>query len=187
MAARLVMIGFGVAATAAAGQYGLWQPPALQGLKRVEDGVSDVGPLGTSQRLVPMDLRVPTGFEGVYEFQRERRWDTPETMYMRVSGGMAAVFPRSVYIEAGGGLIPEIPAGTTFLIGTGEGGWVATPGRWSASPLAVDLRYTPERETTAAPRPDPEAKPAEPPTIWTSESYRRARTQSLLESTISRP
>jgi hypothetical protein len=186
MAARIAILGLGIAATAAAGQYGLWQPPSLQGLKRVEEGVSDVGPLGASQRLVPMDLRVPTGFEGVYEFQRERRWDKPETMYMRVSGGMAAVFPRSVYVEAGGGLIPEIPAGTVFLIGTGEGAWMPTPGRWSTSPLAVDLRYTPEMETVAAP-PRQEEAATEPPTIWTSESFRRARTQTLLESTIARP
>lgn len=71
----------------------------------VDQGVADVSPLQTSLRVAPIDLRHPSDFERVYE--------TGDGRYMRVSGGLRAVFPISVYDPYG----PEIPPDTRFIIG----------------------------------------------------------------------
>jgi hypothetical protein len=165
-------------------QYGLWPDPVLPGLTRVEEGVADVGPLSMSQRLVPVDLRTPTGFQGVYQFQRAVPFGKAETMYARASGGLWATFPRSVYVAAPGGLAPEIPAGTVFMIGRPPE--YAAPRRGpSGLPTAVDMSVQWQVEP---PRPGPPvvraAAPSEPLTIWNSDRLRQQRLGRLMESLI---
>ncbi len=173
----------------AAAQHGLWPEPTLSGLRRVESGVADAGPLSTSQRVLPVDLRAPTGFEGVYEFDRAGPWGTTETMFMRTSGGLSAVFPRSVYVPAPGGLVPEIPAGTVFVIGSPWASWGADRGRRGAprSPLAVDMSV--RQAPTPAPLVHPPAASAayERRTIWNNETFRRQRVEQLLEPLAAPP
>ncbi len=83
-------------------------------LKPVEAGVADRGPLSSSGRVVPADLRLPIGFDRVYKLESASRRRPLGDMFARQSGGVTAVFPRSQYSEAGGA---EIPAGTTYYIG----------------------------------------------------------------------
>lgn len=184
--AALGLAGVAVCAGGAWAQRGIWPEPVLPGLRRVDAGVADVGPLGTSQRQMPVDLRVPTGFEGVYAFERPGPLGKPETMYMRANGSLAAVFPRSVYVASPGGLVPAIPAGTVFIIGSP----LADPRAFGAkrgrpvSPLAVDQRVPREDET---PRPPPAARSArasESLSIWNSERVRRQRVGELLGSLV---
>jgi len=88
--------------------------PGQEPLKPVEAGVADVGPLSESLRAV--DVRVelgnPTGFGRVYEVPGR------PGQYMRIDGGLWAVFPQSVYVrDRKGNEVPEIPPGTEFYIG----------------------------------------------------------------------
>lgn len=86
-------------------------------LKPVEQGRGDTGPLATSSRVAPADLRLPLGFEKVYRLDSGGS-RTPADLFARRSGGVTAVFKRSQYSQAGNGaLVAEIPAGTTFYLG----------------------------------------------------------------------
>lgn len=111
----------------------------------VEQNVGDVGPLSRSARLMPTDLRVPLGFDRVYRMPGSERgiasFGRAEEKFVRFSGGLAAVFPRSEYVETPIGALATIPAGTTFYIG-GMNNAALNPGRGFAeradvSPLAV--------------------------------------------------
>ncbi len=90
--------------------------------KVVDQGFADRGPLSTSQRAMPVDLRVGTNFDKVYELDGKPKLfgggsDTTD-YYMRMNGALVAVFPRSSYTRAGNGLERvDIPAGTVFSIG----------------------------------------------------------------------
>ncbi len=90
--------------------------------KVVDQGFADRGPLSTSQRAMPVDLRVGTNFDKVYELDGQPKLfgggsDTTD-YYMRMNGALTAVFPRSSYTRAGNGLERvDIPAGTVFSIG----------------------------------------------------------------------
>lgn len=133
----------------------------------VEQGVGDVNPLGQSQRVLPVDLFVPTRFEKVYRLEDViRRGDglSPagtekgQTGFVRFSGGVAAVFPFSTYERTSRGNVATIPAGTVFHLdlrparpGDVQFDDVATPpaynavsGPMSSSPrarsLAADVR-----------------------------------------------
>ena len=101
------------------------------GARVVDQGVADAGELSISQRLVPLDLRLPTSFERVYEFAAPSPLggagggfggagpggrDAP-TLMARSDAGITAVFPRSSYRAVPGGLMAEVPAGTIFHIG----------------------------------------------------------------------
>lgn len=77
----------------------------------VEEGIGDVDSLAADLRVQPRDLRTPLGFERVY------RVPGRDDLYMRVSGGLYAVFPRSEYVPGPGGMWPVIPAGTRFYPG----------------------------------------------------------------------
>ncbi|MCZ6837009.1 MAG: hypothetical protein O7G85_14630 [Planctomycetota bacterium] len=82
----------------------------------VESNVADTGPLSRSLRDLSIDLRMPTGFDKLYHIQGDREY------YMRSSGGLHAVFPRSVYSRSrsrrGNVTRTKIPDGTVFYIGT---------------------------------------------------------------------
>lgn len=151
-------------------------------LKRVEAGTSDINPLATSNRVLPTDLRVPTGFESLYSFQQRDAFGNLQTYYVRSDGGLTAIFPRSQYSEGRNGPTPEVPAGTVWVIG----------------PLKIQqpVRQAPKRSYNAlnfsiddrAPAPNvrppipvaPEA--AASASIWGDERYRQWREGRLLDS-----
>jgi hypothetical protein len=86
-------------------------------MTRVDPGRQDTGPLATSSRVLPMDLRMPTDFEQVYQLQARTGERSRAELFARRSGGITAVFPRSQYMQAGGGILAEVPAGTTYYLG----------------------------------------------------------------------
>lgn len=87
------------------------QDPA-DGPRRVLDpAVEDLGPLSESLRLLDTGLGLPGSFENV---QAVPGYDD---MYMRVAGGLYAVFPRSLYVSTRFGDAPIIPNDTVFYIG----------------------------------------------------------------------
>lgn len=76
----------------------------------VDQGWEDIDPLGRSLFHARPDLRSATGFGDVF--------DLGDGRFARVDGGLVAVFPRSTYGVAEEGLVPTIPPGTVFYIGT---------------------------------------------------------------------
>ncbi len=106
------------ACAAALGQGVQWRD-----LKVVEPGVGDVGPVATGTRLLPTDLRQPSGFERVYRVPGSTRGvyglapsEAGERL-ARVDGAITAVFPRSEYVKTKKGIRPVFPADTIFYIG----------------------------------------------------------------------
>ncbi len=93
----------------------LFLAPAASGtpqdFERVEAGVADVDPLTAGLRQLQLDLRMPTGFEDVY------RVPGRDDLFMRVDGGLYAIFPRSRYDQGRLGPIPVVPDNTIFHIG----------------------------------------------------------------------
>lgn len=83
----------------------------MRDLEPVEQRVADVDPLGTSIRQIETGLRQPFGFEEVYRVPGDDEY------FMRIDGGLYAVFPRSVYTNRRFGELPLIPANTVFSIG----------------------------------------------------------------------
>lgn len=156
-------------------------------LVRLDAGRQDTGPLAWSTRVFPTDLRAPMGFEHVY------RDPSSESSLVRISGGLAATFPRSQYDVSRYGTVPVIPAGTVFRIGLGEStspfvprygneyGFTATEARLFASsslglaPTAVDTRAEVRR-----PQPARAADPSGERSIWDDEFYRTIRVRTLL-------
>lgn len=82
-----------------------------QVLKAVEENVGDLGPLSRSLRTLGADLRQPSNFDRVY------RAPGKHDRFMRINGGLYAVFERSLYAPSKSGLMPLIPGGTVFYIG----------------------------------------------------------------------
>jgi len=179
---------------AAASAQGLKPTTTTSPLKRVEPGITDSNPLAVGTRLIPVDLRAPTNFEGVYQFQRTDRFGNSETFFARTDGGLTAVFPRSQYVDSGGNLLAQVPPGTVWLIGG-----LPKPTDKPAPPrsetyLDLSIRGNisdapePEGSPDAAPAPAPSRPPAlnhrqpEPLSIWNSERYRRQRVGTLLQS-----
>lgn len=80
----------------------------------LDQGINDIGPLGTSLRQVPLDLRVPSGFDRVYELPG---LPGAEPTFARFDGGVAALFSRSDYAATANGPLALIPPGTVFVIG----------------------------------------------------------------------
>lgn len=164
--------------------------------RKVEQGIGDVGPGSTSLRNLQVDLRVPTGFESVYELQRTNPFAPPgqqtTTLYMRADGGVSAVFPRSIYAQGGGGLVPQIPPDTIFYIGALPGAVSGAkrplpgskPGNWMDLSLDTYVREVEETaQTVARPAPPhpPPARSIAPPSMFEDEEFRRYRVGRLLD------
>jgi len=122
--------------------------PIRPELEVVDQGVEDRGGFEKSLRVLPLDMRVPTGFQQVY------RVPGREDLLMRGNGALYAVFPRSVYQRTPIGTIPIAPADVHFSIGM-PGGF-AYPGGYlhhdSAAPdpriaTRVDARVRPKAAT----------------------------------------
>ncbi len=111
---RAILLAFGVLAAPSGHAGARPQAPEPPVLVPQEQGVEDVGPLGATLRVGGDDLRVPTDFEHVY-----RR---PDGGLMRIDGALHAVFRESDYVATRRGLVPVIPAGTTWVIGEPSAG-----------------------------------------------------------------
>lgn len=125
----------GVVACAAA--HGQLAPSTGQQLRPLDPGVADADPLSLSLRDARVDLRRPTGFQHVYQVPGR------DDRYMRISGGIYAVFPQSMYAPTRHGPAPLIPAGTIFFVGPPS--WMQPPALAQASeqppsPLRVQTR-----------------------------------------------
>lgn len=85
------------------------------GLRPVDPTYEDTGPLGVSLRQLRPDLRTPLDFDRVYQIQPAHP-NGPD-QFTRISGAIAAVFPRSQYTTTRNGVRIDVPAGTVFYIG----------------------------------------------------------------------
>jgi hypothetical protein len=168
-----------VSVAAAAAQPWSNVPPRLQ---RVDPGTTDVDPLHLSLREMQIDLRRPTGFDTVYRLDAARSFGRGGTMYMRMDGGVMAVFPQSVYRPSPGGMVPEIPPGTVFHLGELPPELRPQEPVRPRPPGFVDLSLSaaaPPSPPQASPSPLPEALP-EVRSIWNDDEYRRRRVATLL-------
>jgi hypothetical protein len=84
----------------------------VRALKPVDPAVEDTGPLSVSLRDLQVDLRGPVGFEHIYRVPGHE-----DELYMRMDGGLLAVFPQSIYTDTRWGPVPIIPNNTVFYIG----------------------------------------------------------------------
>ncbi len=174
------------------------------GARPIEQGVGDAGPLSAPGRVVPVDLRKPLGFERVYTLGRVDAFKDDE-VFLRVSGGITAVFPRSVYEKTPEGTRPLIPPGTTFYIGELPEEFRPAEEKLPPSRLALNLgvdlsagRAAEEANARAADQQSSKGAP-EPatagerrstagrahadlglPTIWENEEYRGARIGQIM-------
>ena len=78
-------------------------------LRPVEQGIADRGPLDGSMRSIDSGLQMPSGYRQCFE--------RPGGGFMRADGGLVATFDQSIYVQSRNGLLPDIPASTTFVIG----------------------------------------------------------------------
>lgn len=180
--------------------------PDRDELRRVAPGYEDFSPIALSRRVEPVDNRATLFAEDVYEGVRTDRFGSSERIYMRMYGGIVAVFPRSSYTQTVEGVVADIPPGTVFHLGTPEEAMgERVEGRAAIRPGQVDLRQDlsagraagGERvafSTSGARGPEmagwgqgageagggegPEA--SEPVSIFNSERYRQQRMASLL-------
>ncbi len=148
-----------------------------ESLVRIDPTVGDVGPLGVSMRLLPIDLLRPSSFEEVYQVPNR------PNLFMRIHGGVAAVFPRSVYTTTPWGMRADLPPGTTFHIGSivPEDVVGRVPTTFSAAPrldLSLDRRADARPVPRGADSTGSEAASVEA-SIWTNEAYRRHRLEVL--------
>jgi hypothetical protein len=164
----------------------LLAPGAMgQELERIEDGTSDVNPLDASSRIVPIDLRQSNDFTSIFEIHGQG-----EPKFVRFAGGLAAVFPRSVYLPTTEGVLPDVPPDTTFYIGglpedlSTESGaaYVRT------NPYYVDYRRAGRvsmrvDERARAPEVDfsgTATRPVPYASVWEGDEHRRRRVSQLL-------
>ncbi|MFT5424430.1 MAG: hypothetical protein ACI89L_002225 [Phycisphaerales bacterium] len=150
--------------------------------EEVDPGWADASAINDSLRLVPVDLRTPTGFDRVFRLPTV----VGGQMFARMDGGLTAVFPRSEY-GFGQALIP---AGTTWYIGAlpsrvfgepaGGGGGNRGGSVSGRVDLRVDLRADHQpalaHNTVRRARP-PIRNPLMP---WSGELARGARVSELL-------
>jgi len=167
------------------------------------EGFEDVGPLRTSLRILPNDPRQDIDFDNIYVVPGR------EDLLMRRSGGLTVVFPRSRYIGTREGPVAVTPPGAVFFIGEPTPQSLAAHfpvaldrfSRATASsraPTTAMLAYDGARPRStsvpnqpqgvgpsgdAAPARDTQGEPP-PPTVWTSDLYRRERLEQLLAPAV---
>ena len=190
-----------VAAVVASIALSVGMPVGAQELQRVEEVWGDAGPLNTSLRALDVDMRQPSNFEHVY------RVPGSHNLLSRLDGGLAAVFPRSIYAATrGGGVMPVIPPGTVFYVGGMPSapseriwGWQsggrrgAGPGVFRPQPVERSIARSIARPSIRGLLKAPVAPPsvvrgtnpsAAPPvgagSIWTADFHRRDMIAKLL-------
>lgn len=145
--------------------------------KKVDPGTTDASSAAVSLRRMDVDLRRPTGFENVYLFQGADIFGRGQSMFMRIDGGVTAMFPRSVYVPTRLGMLPEIPPGTIFYIGALPPGPRDPASHISPTFLntSLSMRSSPAPESLPAIREVPIAR-----SLISNEVYRRHRIEALL-------
>jgi len=119
--------------------------PIRPELEVVDQGVEDRGGFEKSLRVLPLDMRVPTGFQQVY------RVPGREDLLMRGNGALFAVFPRSVYQRTVIGTIPLAPADVHFSIGM-PGGFAYPGGSLHHESPAPDPRIATRVDARVRPK-----------------------------------
>ncbi|MBC7835370.1 MAG: hypothetical protein H7Y88_09765 [Phycisphaerales bacterium] len=183
--------------------------PDPTGLRRVEQGVEDVGPQSVIRREMSVDMRVPTGFGSVYRLP-PGAFGLRRGGFARKSGGLTAVFDRSLYSTTRDGAQAQVPPGTIFYIGNGPveddagsslSGAPGHPASENLMDLSVSLRSGGDSMSAAVPEamraelqvsesdPNPTGamsgarggtEGAPPPHVMRDERYRAQRTSELL-------
>lgn len=129
------------------------QTSGTRGLQPVEPMVGDLGPLGVSQKILPRDMRQPTGFDRVYRVPGAATGVAVapglataqgDAKFARKSGAITAVFGRSEYYRTDDGIATAIPAGTVYYIGkmpepVGTGA-TAAPAMWASNAIPTTPR-----------------------------------------------
>ncbi|MBX3375771.1 MAG: hypothetical protein KF678_02055 [Phycisphaeraceae bacterium] len=138
----------------------------------VEPGKEDVNPHALTMRRIELDLRKPVDFDNLYQISKADAFGRGQRLFMRIDGGVTAVFPRSVYSGAVSGGVPEIPPGTVF--------WIGVP------PVEVETLPPMPGDTFLhlSVANDPPVQPTSTVTvnsIVTDEAYRQRRVAALLE------
>lgn len=123
------------------------------GLQLVDPGHSDVSPLAESiWRDLRLDLRAPSGFQSIYQVPGR------DDLFMRASGGVFAVFPRSDYgYSEDEGVFPLIPPDTVFYLSPESLRDLADDQPSSAGAPALRTGYEPALDTRIETRIDPHA------------------------------
>jgi hypothetical protein len=165
-----------------------WAPGTLQ---RAEEGIGDVEPLRLNLRDMQVDLRRPAGFDSVFRFDRTDAFGQRETVFMRMDGGVTAVFPQSVYSPSAWGPVPTIPPGTTFYIGEVPRHLrpAEQPRPTPVNRIDMSVGGGAESPPPAAALHRPEGRPVRravpgarvQPSVWTDEAYRTRRIEALLQ------
>ena len=142
--------------------------------ERIDPGYADVSPHAISVKRMELDLRLPTGFDGVYQFSQQNAIGQTQNLFMRIDGALTAVFPRSVYVPTEVGMVPDIPPGTVFHIGP------------VVEQRRDKPRVRPESMADARTSSEPEPAPliglavSSPTSLITDEAYRQRRVEALL-------
>jgi hypothetical protein len=111
-------------------------------LEVLDQGLADVGPLGSSLRDLPADATsAPVGFQRVY-----RDPSDPERL-MRGNGALRAIFPFSQYRQTRRGQVVLLPSATTFRIGDRID--LTPPKRWD--PFADSARERVDARVSTTP------------------------------------
>lgn len=165
----------------------------VEGLHRIEPGLADVGAEVLGRRNLRTELRRPSGFDTVYRFNRTDAMGRRDDVFVRIGGGVTAVFPRSTYVPTGRGLRADIPPGTVFHLGRlpdAVGGPRSRPG--PPSPNQLSFAAPSGLIDFAAPvtsKDDQDLSPPQPaaageriwaPSIFEDEDFRRRRIGALL-------
>lgn len=149
-----------------------------EGIEPVDQGIADRGPLSTSLRNTPQDLRLPFGFQRLFRFTNESE------RLVRIDGGLYAMFPESAYARAKNGVIPLIPADTVFSIGTPIELQPGFTGPDRAMNDRIDIRVhdlpPPRRRDAEDGRQDFEPPMPAGKSIVNDEEYRQARLAELM-------
>lgn len=136
----------------------------------IASGTTDVSPVSTSLRALPVDLRAPQRFDRIFAVRNAAPGDLRggtilnfggsnvaassapldagnAEWFARVDGGIVALFPRSAYVQTPGGTIAEVPAGTIYAIGAPPRGMFASdtaPTETEPSQEPTDVPMRPE-------------------------------------------
>jgi len=105
MTARTIALGFLLGAGLVAPAHGQSDEDRF---REVSPGGVDLSPLMTDNAFRPVDLRVPMGFERLYEIVDSGG------LFARRNGAVTAVFDRSIY---GWNSMPLVPPGTIYYVG----------------------------------------------------------------------
>jgi hypothetical protein len=159
-----------------------------ESIKPVTPGTCDVSPLAEPLHLEPISLEIDSDFRRLYEARDSRGLfgQCGEPIYIRMSGAIKALFPRSSYIEAPGGELPTVPNNTIWHIGELPREMLMAPQETEPWPLKVDRSAS--RSATGANRTLRHTTPRHDPvtgtptgSIWTAPSYRERRLCALLD------